>query len=128
MSEKKLYQDFKKQWRYYIKRLELKNEVGISDCHLTNENEIDIFLELKYMEKKFKEATLPIKKTQFIWHAEYSGRNAYMLFQVGNEYFLFKKSSVAYLKGKVNWNDFVDFSIIKTKEIKNIIKFLEDCF
>lgn len=126
MSEKKLYQDFKEVWPFYIERIEPKNEIGIPDCHLVNKRKVDIFLELKYMNKKFKEAVLPIKKTQFIWHAKYSGNNSYMLFQVEDDYFLFKRSSVIFLKGRVNYSKFIELSIANTKRIEVIVDILRN--
>ena len=125
MSERKLYQDLKECWKYYMKKM--PDADGIPDCHLVNGNKNDIYLELKQMDRKFREAMLPIKKTQFIWHAEYSGRNAYMLFQVGNEYCLFKKSSVMKLRGKITWSAFISECILETDSLEAIARFLENC-
>lgn len=125
MSERKLYQDLKDIWKFYMKKM--PDADGIPDCHLVNGNKNDIYLELKTMDRKFREAMLPIKKTQFIWHAEYSGRCAFMLFRIGTDYFLFKKSSVIKLRGKITWKTFIDECLFKTNSLKVIAEFLEDC-
>jgi len=125
MSERKLYQDLKSIWKFYMKKM--PDADGIPDCHLVNGNKQDIYLELKKMDRKFRECLLPIKKTQFIWHAEYSGKNAYMLFQVGDRYYLFKKSNVMKLRGKITWSAFLDACTIDAESLLVIARFLEDC-
>jgi len=125
MIEKKLYEKFKSCWKGYIKRIELKSELGMPDCHLINSRKEDVFLELKQMERKFINAALPIKKTQFIWFAEYKGKNAYMLFRVAKVYYLFERKAVKHLRGKVNWNAFENLAIIKSESIPAISNY---CF
>lgn len=100
---------------------------GIPDCHLVNGHKQDIYLELKKMDRKFREAMLPIKKTQFIWHADYSGRSAFMLFQVGDRYYLFKKSSVMKLRGKITWSAFIAECMLESDLLEVIAKHLESC-
>jgi hypothetical protein len=126
MSEKKLYQNIKKNWKFYIERIEPKNEIGIPDIHLVNANSSDIFVELKYLENKFREVVLPIKKTQFIWHAKYSGKHAFMLFQVEERYYLFRKGQVFSLRGKVKWHKFCELALIDADNIKKISNFLSE--
>lgn len=125
MSERKLYQDLKSCWKHYMKKM--PDADGIPDCHLVNGKKQDIYLELKQMNRKFREALLPIKKTQFIWHADYSGRCAFMLFQIGNRYYLFKKSSVMKLRGKVNWNSFTAECILETDLLPVVAEYLDNC-
>ena len=124
MNEKKLYQNLKKHWTGYLKRIELKNEVGIPDCHMISSRKDDIFLELKFMGKEFKSSKLPIKNTQFIWFAEYAGRNAFMLFQVAEKYFLFSSRGVKHLKGKVEFEKFEKAAIKTTGSIKDMVDYL----
>jgi hypothetical protein len=126
MSEKKLYQDFKKSWKFYIERIEPKNEIGIPDVHLVNNSKVDIFMELKYLPKKFQAVVLPIKKTQFIWHSKYPGKHAYMLFQIADRYYLFRKGDVFNLRGKVTWQSFYNLSITDSTEIFRISSYLEN--
>lgn len=125
MNEKKLYEHFKKHWTSYISRVETKRDDGRPDVHLVNNKEQDIFLELKSVDKKFKEAVLPIKKSQFIWHKEYSGRNAYMLFRVEDDFFLFRKGHIFNLRGKVKWTDFKNLAVVECKDIARICNYLQ---
>lgn len=126
MSESKLYHDFKKQWKLYIKRIETKLDDGMPDVHLINTNELNIFLELKYLPKMFIKRVLPIKKSQFIWHANYAGKHNYMLFQVEDHYFLFKKKNILQLRGEVGYGRFCSLAEVHTKKLFIIIKYFEE--
>lgn len=126
MSEKNLYQQLKISWKYYIKRIEPKDiNQGIPDCHLVNKNKNDIFVELKYLAKEFKEKQLPIKKSQFIWHNEYDGKFSFILFKIDNFLFLFEKDDILKLRGKISWDYFVKLAILKTNKMENVVKILE---
>lgn len=128
MSEKKLYQYFKKHWQNYIERIEPKNESGIPDLLLLNWTKTVLFVELKYLEKPFKESVLPIKKTQFSWHHKYSssgGKNGFFLFQVKNSYYIFRSEDISCLKGKISWQVFNKLSFYMSKDMYDIVDFLD---
>lgn len=124
MNEKRVWKKFSDAWKFYAKRIELKNEVGMPDCHLVNGNKVDIFLELKNIERRFIDAALPIKQTQFIWFAEYKGKHAYMLFRVGEDYYLFAQNSVKHLRGKVKFNKFESIAILSSKNISDVSDYI----
>lgn len=126
MSEKKLYNQLKNNWKYYIERIEPKDtSFGIPDCHLVNVNRNDIFIELKYLKKAFKNKNLPIKKSQFLWHAKYKGRHSFMLFGIDKCFYLIHSSQVKYLRSKIEFKTLVDNSLIFDKDIHKIIILLE---
>lgn len=129
MSESNLYKQFKKHWNpRYIERIEtsmLGN--GFPDCHLVNQNKRDIFVELKFVKKPFKNKTLPIRISQIHWMLKYKGYHGYFLFKIEKTFYLFDKSKAIILKDKIKWEDFVYNSIIETTKIENIIIFLEKC-
>ena len=125
MNESNLYNTLKKNWGGYIRRIEPCGAIndGFPDTHLVNEKKADIFIELKYLDKEFKSKKLPIRQSQFLWFLTYPGKNAYLLFQVGKQYFLFDK--IENLKVKIEWVKFVEISLITSKNIKEIIQYLK---
>lgn len=124
MSEKKLYQNFKKHWKYYIERIESKNESGIPDLLLVDNNSQIMFVELKYIVKKFSKTVLPIKKTQFIWHRNITATMSYMLFQIENKYYIFFSCDVFNLRGSISWKKFQETSYFQSDEIEDIVNWL----
>lgn len=126
MSEKNLYNQLKNNWKHYIERIEPKDtSFGIPDCHLVGPNQNDIFIELKYLKKAFKNKILPIKKSQFLWHAKYKGRCAFVLFKIENCFYVIHSSQIKHLRGKIEFKILVDNSIVFDKDIKKIIILLE---
>lgn len=126
MSESNLYKQFKNNWKpLYIKRIEtslLGN--GFPDCHLVNENERDVFVELKFLPKDFKNKKLPVRLTQIHWMLEYKGKYAFYLFKIGKTFYLFNKSQSTLFLDKIKWDDFCNASMIETKSIKIIINYI----
>lgn len=93
MSESKLYKNLKKEWlKYknsYCSRVETKFEDGRPDLHLANQNSKDFFIELKYLNKKFLNKKIPIRKSQFIWFHQYTGSiESFFLIQVEKSFFV----------------------------------------
>lgn len=122
MSESNLYQQLKRNWPHYIRRIEPKDlNCGIPDCHLVNDAKRDLFVELKYLEKEFNCRQLTIKKSQFIWHSTYPGDYGFMLFKVSNVFYLFRSYKVENLKGKVNFEYFKNNCLTHSKDISLII-------
>lgn len=127
MSESKLYKDFKKNWKNYIQRVETDSiGNGFPDCHLVNDNGSDIFVELKYIPKKFKNKKLKIRNSQIIWHYSYPGKNSFILFQVDKKYFVFKSNSIKTISKKIKYEDFEKESLIETENINEITDFLNN--
>lgn len=128
MSESNLYKQFKNHWQpRYVNRIEtalLGN--GFPDCHLVNDNKRDVFVELKFIKKAFKNKILPIRISQIHWMLKYKGCHAYFLFKIDKTFFLFDKSKAIVLKDKIKWEDFVCHSLMETTKIINVINFLND--
>ena len=128
MSEKNLYKTFERNWPSYIKRIEPGNiGEGIPDCHLVNKKKHDIFLELKFLPKKFINKKLHIRQSQIIWFIEYKGKFAFILFKVDKIYYLFDKSKIFTISRKILWSLFEAEALIKTEKIQTIIEHLESC-
>lgn len=125
MSESNLYQSLKRSWNGYIKRMEpgLIGE-GFPDCHMVH-NKRDLFVELKFLSKEFKDKKLPIRNSQIIWFLEYEGSHAYFLFKVGNVNYLFSREQTLELKNKIKFDRFVEISIFKSKKIKEVVEYLK---
>jgi hypothetical protein len=125
MSEKNLYSQFKRNWKHYINRIEPASFCeGIPDCHLVNEKQNDVFLELKFLPKKFKNKKLPIRQSQIHWFINYKGKFAFMLFKIDNFYYLFDKSKIFEISGKILWSKFEQEALKKEEKVQNIIKYL----
>lgn len=135
MSESNFYKQFKNNWKpLYVNRIEtslLGN--GFPDCHLVNNNKVDILVELKYMKKAFKHKKLVlesnsgvIKMSQIHWMLKYLGKNAYFLFKIDKMYYLFDKSKALILKDKIKWEDFCFESMIETSNLKIIVNYLKE--
>jgi hypothetical protein len=124
MSEANLYKTFKRNWEGYIRRIEPKDiSAGIPDCHLVN-NGKDIFIELKFV-AKFKDRKLPVKNSQIIWFIEYKGSNAFMLFEVGQFYYLVPRHKVIELKDKIKFDDFESLAVFRCSKMKDIVNYLK---
>lgn len=128
MSESNLYKQFKKRWiPGYIQRYESSGVgSGTPDVHLVNDKQNDIFIELKYEKKPFIAKKLKIRDSQIIWFIRYKGRFAYFLYKVDKTFYLFEKEKVFILKDKINWKSFEECSLLITKQIKEIIKYLKN--
>lgn len=125
MSESKLYNSFKKNWKNYLRRIESSSVgKGIPDCHLVNEKQNDIFLEFKFLPKKFIEKKLPIKKSQIIWFLEYKGKFAFMLFEIDKTYYLFDKTKIFTISQKISWLSFEAQAIIKSKNVQTVTNYI----
>lgn len=128
MSESNLYKQFKNSWiPGYIQRYESSGVgSGTPDVHLVNDKQNDIFIELKYEKKPFRTKKLKIRESQIIWFIRYKGRFAYFLYKVDKTFYLFEKEKVFILKDKINWKSFEECSLLITKQIKEIIKYLKN--
>lgn len=129
MSESNLYKQLKSNWPHYLKRIEpgIIGE-GFPDCHLVNPNKRDIFVELKYLEKPFKNKKMPIKNSQIIWFLEYKGENAYFLFKIGKTFYVFQKSKAILLKDKIMLDTFEANALLVSTDIKKIISLFEKVY
>lgn len=133
MSEKKLYQNFKKEWlKYknsYCSRVETKFEDGRPDLHVVNQNRVDFFIELKYLKIKFKNKKLPIRNSQFHWFYRYNGQIcSFFLFQIDKEYYVLSqkklKEKIKEFSRAMTFEYFCD-NCDKPESLKNIIKSLQ---
>lgn len=130
MSEKKLYQKFKKEWlKYknsYVSRVETKFEDGRPDLHIANQFHVDFFIELKFMNKKFRNKKLTIRNSQFVWFYKYTGKiESFFLFEIENEFYVLSRNK---LKEKLKeFSSPINFSFFeknteKFKTLKDLIK------
>lgn len=125
MSESNLYKQLKNNWRWYIRRYETALiGAGLPDCQLVNEHQREIWLELKFLPKKFMDKKLPIKDSQFIWFIDYKGKHAFMLFKVEEDFFLFERKDVIKLKNKIKFMDFCTLATLRTNKIKTVCEYL----
>ncbi|MFT6841385.1 MAG: hypothetical protein ACJASR_000145 [Psychroserpens sp.] len=125
MSESNLYKSFKKNWKSYLQRIEPANiGDGFPDCHLVNENKNDIFLELKFLPKKFINKSLPIRNSQVKWFLNYKGRFAFVLFKIDKSFYLFDKSKIFIISRKILWSSFEQEALLKRMDMQSIVKYL----
>ena len=130
MSEHNLYKAFKKNWEAYIKRIENKEayikrienniDYGMPDIWLRNPaRKKDIFVELKFLDNKFKKKKLHFRNTQRNWFSEYDG-NAFVLFQVDNDYYIFDNTifSAMDIDFSISFEDFEKTALFKFSDIK----------
>jgi hypothetical protein len=129
MSEANLYKQLKNNWNHYLKRMEpgIIGQ-GFPDCHMVNPNKRDLFVELKFLPKAFKNKKMPIKNSQIIWFLEYKGENAYFLFKIDKTFYVFHKSKAILLKDNISLDTFEINALLVSKDIKKIIDLFEKVY
>lgn len=124
MLEKDLRKKFKKHWgNRYFKRIENNVDWGVPDIWLHN-GECDIYVELKYLAKKFKNKKLHFKESQRNWFLKYPGF-AYVLFQVEDVYYIFDKNIFNEMNSdfSIDFEKFESDAWIRTREISDVVEF-----
>lgn len=118
--ERNLSANFKKVWNGYYERIEPKGcSRGIPDV-LLSAKEVAFFVELKHEKEKFVNKKLEIRESQKTWFLKFPGI-AFFLFQVEDKYYLFEKKHTTFLtQPKVEWEAFVDNSIIVTNDLEMV--------